>query len=336
MRIGIIGVGYWGPNLVRNFSEIEESDVVCVCDINELRLEYIKQQWPEIKMTGNYKEILEDNSIDAVVVATPVETHFEISMAVLNAGKHVFIEKPMTYSSDDNVKLLHLARQKELKIGTGHIFIYHPAVIQMKEILKEKKIGRPFYAYSTRMNPAPSHGNVEVIWDLAVHDVSIALYLWGMEPDRVRASGRNFVHEDRIDVATLELYFPDDTMTYHHVGWLTSSKERCFFVAGNSGSMKFDDTLDEKLRIIGTALDTRSNTDAQKGHIFYSSGKIDVPKLSDAEPLKKECEDFIHAILRDRPMVSDGLLGHSVVQVLEAASLSVRNGGKIITLDEEL
>jgi predicted dehydrogenase len=336
IRIGIIGVGYWGPNLVRNFSEIEESELVWVCDLSEPRLEYISRKWPGINTTKNYEDILGDSSIDAVVIATPVETHFDIAMAALNAGKHVFIEKPMTYRAEEDMALLQLAEKKGLKIGTGHIFIYHPAVIKMRDIIKEQKIGKPYYAYSIRMNPAPSHGNVEVIWDLAVHDVSIALYLWDQIPKKVRASGDAFAHDGRVDVATIELYFSDNTMSYHHVGWLTSAKERSFFLAGSKGSMKFDDTLDEKLQITGPAVDTRKDVSAQKGHIFYAPGKTEVAKLSNDEPLKKECEDFVHAVLNGRLMESDGFLGHSVVRVLEAASFSVSNGGEMIVLKKEL
>lgn len=336
VKIGIIGVGYWGPNLVRNYSEIDECDLLWVCDLSEDRLEYISRKWPGVNTTKNYHEMLEDSSIDAVVIATPVETHFDIAMAALNAGKHVFIEKPMTYRAEEDMALLQLAEKKGLKIGTGHIYIYHPAVIKMKDIIKEQKIGKPYYAYSIRMNPAPSHGNVEVIWDLAVHDVSIALYLWDQIPVKVRASGGTFAHDGRVDVATIELYFSDNTMTYHHVGWLTSAKERSFFLAGTKGSMKFDDTLDEKLQITGPAVDTRKDVDAQKGHIFYAPGKTEVAKLSNDEPLKKECEDFVHAVLNGGLMESDGFLGHSVVRVLEAASFSVSNGGEMIVLKKEL
>lgn len=336
MGIGVIGVGYWGPNLVRNYSEIEDCNLKWVCDLSEPRREYIHQQWPDMKLTDDYQDILNDEAVDAVVVATPVETHFDIAMAVLNAGKHLFVEKPMTASSEDDLKLLDLAERQGLKIGTGHIYIYHPAVIKMREIIREQKIGRPYYAYSIRMNPAPSHGNVEVIWDLAVHDISIALYLWDQIPVRVRASGGAFAHDSRVDVATIELYFSDNTMTYHHVGWLTSDRERSFFLAGTKGSMKFDDTLDEKLQITGPAVDTRKDVSAQTGHIFYAPGKTEVAKLSNDEPLKKECEDFVHVVLNGGLMESDGLLGHSVVRILEAASFSVSNGGEMVVLKKGL
>jgi len=335
IRLGQVGAGYWGPNLVRNFSQIEECDLVWVCDTREARLTYIGETWPDIKLTKNYSDLLEDNSIDAVIIATPVETHYEFAMAALNSGKHVFIEKPMTYSDSDDTRLLDLAKQKTLKIGTGHIFVYHPAVNKMKEILRNHKIGNPYYAYSTRMNPAPSHGNVEVIWDLAVHDVSIALFLWDQKPVRVRASGGTFAHDDRMDVATVELYFPDGTMSYHHVGWLTSAKERCFFLAGTHGSMKFDDMLDRKLTITGPAIDTRKDETAQAGRIYYAPGRTEVVELSNAEPLRTECEDFIRCIRNSGVMRSDGILGHSVVQVLEAASISARNHGKMIAVNGE-
>jgi len=333
IRVGVIGAGYWGPNLVRNFVEIDGSELIYVCDLSKARREHINSQWPNIKTTADYSEVLSDKSIDAVVIATPVETHFDIAMKVLKAGKHVFIEKPMTYSNIDDGKLLGLAEQLNLIIGTGHIYIYHPAVNKMKELLQEQKIGKPYYAYSTRMNPAPSHGNVEVIWDLAVHDVSIALFLWDQNPVKVRASGGAFAHDGRIDVATVELYFADGTMTYHHVGWLTSAKERHFFLAGTKGSIKFDDMSNQKLLITGPVIDTRKNEAAQTGHIYYAPGKTEAVELPIEEPLRKECEDFIRSVSNGGVMKSDGKLGHSVVKVLEIATVSARNGGQMVSME---
>ena len=336
VRVGIIGVGYWGPNLVRNYCEIESCDLKWVCDLSQDRREYIRQQWPDIKLTDDYQDILNDESVDAVVIATPVETHFEIGRSVLEAGKHTFIEKPMTSKGEEGLELVRMAEKAGLKMGTGHIFLYHPAVVKMKEVLSRGKIGDLFYAHSTRMNPAPSHGNVDVIWDLAVHDVSSALYLWGKAPVKVRAGGGRFAHGDRVDAAFIELHFADETISYHHVGWLTSAKERNFFLAGENGSVRFDDMQDEKLKIIGPAVDTRLDSSAQRGHIFYAPGEVEVPELPVAEPLKKECLDFIHCVSGDSSMISDGEFGHSVVRVLEAASLSLSNGGEMVVLKKEL
>lgn len=332
VRIGIIGVGYWGPNLVRNFSEIEQVDVAFCCDLNTDRLEYIGGKFPNIKLTTNYADILEDRAVDAVVIVTPVETHFKITEAALKAGKHVFIEKPMTLRSEEADVLVKIAEDLKLKIGTGHIFVSHPAVIEMKKIINSHRIGRSYYAYSVRMNPAPSHGNVDVIWDLAVHDISIALYLWEQMPVQVRASGGKFTHGNQTDAATIELYFSNGTLTYHHVGWLTSTKERTFFLAAEKGSMIFSDTISDKLKIIGPPVDTRFDATAQKGDIFYSQGKIEIPKLLKTEPLKKECQDFINSILGNGDMASNGAFGYEVVKVLEAASLSLKNNSLKINL----
>jgi predicted dehydrogenase len=336
VKIAVIGVGYWGPNLIRTFSELDESEVVFACDMNSPRLEYVNHRWPAVKTTNDYEEMLNDESIEAIAIATPLQTHFEIAESCLRAGKHVFIEKPMVCSSDQAMRLVDLAEIRGLKIGTGHIFVYHPAVVEMKEVLFRNKIGARFYAHSIRMNPAPSHATVDVIWDLAVHDASIALYLFGHEPTHVRASGGAFAHGERADVATIELYFPDGTLSYHHVGWLTSAKERLFFVAGETGSMTFDDTKDQKLRIVGPAVDTRADAGAQSGHIFYAPGEVEAIQLSNAEPLKSECEDFVQAVLNEKTMVSNGLFGHSVVKILEAASASISNEAKIVALEEKV
>lgn len=334
VKIGVIGAGYWGPNLIRNFSEIDQSRVVSVCDVSDPRLEYITGKFPDLRTTNDYQDILKDNSIDAVVIATPLETHFEIAKAVLEAGKHVFIEKPMTCNPNQAMELVDMALARSLKIGTGHIFVYHPAVVKMKEMLSRQRLSTLFYAYSTRMNPAPSHGNVDVIWDLAVHDISIVLYLIDSEPSRVRASGGAFAHSDRVDVATIELYFPDGILTYHHVGWLTSAKERSFFLAGEGGSIKFDDTKDRKLEFVGPAVDTRLDSSAQAGDIFYAPGKTEVVQLPDYEPLKSECENFIQAVLNRKVMTSDGLFGHAVVRILEAASHSISNDRETVVLEK--
>ena len=331
--IGIIGVGYWGPNLVRNFMEIEECDLLWVCDLSRDRLDYISGMFPGVGVTQDYGDILGDARVDAVVVATPVETHFEVAKAVLAAGKHAFIEKPMTARADEGLELVRMAEKARLKMGTGHIFLYHPAVVKMKEVLRRGKVGDLCYCHSTRMNPSPSHGNVDVVWDLAVHDISIALYLWGKIPVRVRADGRKFMHGDRFDAAMLELHFLDGSIAYHHVGWLTSAKERCFFLAGKNGSMRFDDMGDEKLKIVGPAVDTRLDASAQKGHICYAPGEIAVPHLPPAEPLKKECLAFLQSIMLGQPMVSDGAFGQGVVQVLEAVSHSLKRDGEMVALE---
>lgn len=327
VRIGIIGVGYWGPNLVRNFSQIEESEVVWVSDLSDDRLEYISGLHPDVRTTKNFEDILKDKSIDAVVVATPLETHFDVARRVIDAGKHIFIEKPMTRTSSEAAFLVRQAEKQNIKIGTGHIFVYHPAITKLKEVLSEQQIGIPCYAHSSRMNPVPSHGNVDVIWDLAVHDISITLYLWGRIPERVRASGGRFVHGDRTDTAMLELYFPDGTFAYHHVGWLCSEKVRSFFIGGQRGSVVFDDTAKDKIRVVGSAVDSRLDAAAQKGHIAYNTGEVRVIELAhDEEPLKRECSNFIRTIQNRERMISDGQFGTEVVLVLEAASRSIESG----------
>ncbi len=333
VRIGIIGVGYWGPNLVRNFNEIPECDLLWVCDARQERLDYVNEKWPSLRTTIKHEDVITDENVDAVVLATPIESHAGLARLILERGKHLFIEKPMTDRSDDAQQLVDSAKKQRLQIATGHIFVYHPAITAMKKILAEKRMGACYYGYSVRMNPAPSHGNVDVIWDLAVHDVSIALYLWNAMPVRVRASGSRFAHGARSDAANLELHFDDGTCVYHHVGWLTSARERTFFLACESGSMKFDDMAEDKLLVTGPAVDTRLDASAQRGHIFYAAGKIESVKLPPVEPLRAECEQFINAVKNNMPVTSDGRFGHAVVSVLEAASASIEQKGKFIELE---
>jgi len=335
--IAIVGAGYWGPNLIRNFNNLDDCRIQWVCDRKPGRLSYVHQKWPDISLTENYDEAIKDSNVDAVIIATPVSTHFKLGISALKAGKNVFVEKPLALNSEQAQSIAELADQRELILATGHIFVYHPAVTAMKDTINRDGIGELCYAESGRVNLAPPASEVNVIWDLAVHDVSILLYLWGQEPVEVRAYGQNFQHSSLVDVAFIYLRFNDGTVAHHHVSWMCPDKVRRFFVSGTKGSMVFDETtVDGKLRIVDKGIDTRTNQrDDEIKELYYKPGKIVSPSLPNDEPLRVECQHFIDCI-RDRSAPkADGHAGLAVVRVLEAAERSIESGSEPIQINSE-
>jgi len=334
IEIAIIGAGYWGPNLIRNFNNLSDCNIRWVCDKKSGRLLYVQQKWPNISTTENFDEVMKDSNVTAVIIATPVSTHFNLGMSALKAGKHVFIEKPLAMTKRQAKKLVELAEQKKLVLATGHIFVYHPAITAMMNIINQGGIGRLCYAESGRVNLGPPASEVNVIWDLAVHDVSILLYLWKQLPVEVRAYGNNFLHSTLIDASFLFLRFEDNSMSHHHVSWMSPKKTRRFFIAGTKGSLIFNDTAtDGKLKIIDQGIDSRINlTDDDVKELYYKPGKIITSKLSDDEPLFLECQHFLECIKNGITPKVDGNAGLAVVNVLEAACRSIKEGSKAISL----
>lgn len=332
--IAIVGAGYWGPNLIRNFDSLADCQVRWVCDRKPGRLHYVHQRWPHIPLTKDYGELLKDPAVDAVVIATPVSTHYALAAAALEAGKHVFVEKPLGATSAQAQSIAELADHKGQVLATGHIFVYHPAVAAMKATIEQGSIGQPCYAESGRVNLGPPASEVDVIWDLAVHDVSILLYLWEQEPTEVTAYGSRFLHPTLIDVAFLYLRFADGSMAQHHVSWLSPEKVRRFFVAGTEGSLKFDDTTtDGKLRVIDQGVDSRIGLkDDEVKDLYYRPGQVIVPELPNDEPLRLECLHFLDCIRDGHRPRANGRAGLAVVRVLEAAERSITEGSQPIPL----
>ena len=333
LGVATVGAGYWGPNLIRNFDSLTDCQVRWVCDKKPGRLRYVHERWPHIPLTEDYGEALKDPTVDAVVIATPVTTHHALATAALEAGKHVFVEKPLAATSEQAQRIVELADRQERVLATGHIFVYHPAVAAMKAAIEQGDIGQPCYAESGRVNLGPPASEVDVIWDLAVHDVSILLYLWDQEPAEVIAYGRRFLHPTLTDVAFLYLRFADGSMAQHHVSWLSPEKVRRFFVAGTDGSLKFDDTADDKLRVIDQGVDSRIGLeDDEVKELYYRPGEITVPELSDDEPLRVECEHFLDCVRSGHRPRADGRAGLAVVRILEAAARSIAEGSRPIPL----
>lgn len=330
--IAIVGAGYWGPNLIRNFNNLRDCRIKWICDKKSGRLRYVHQKWPNISLTEYYEEVIKDQSVDAVIIATPVSTHYPLGIAALKAGKHVFIEKPLAKNTKQAEAILNLAEQKRLVLATGHIFVYHPAVTAMKNIISQDGIGDLCYAESARVNLGPPNSEVDVIWDLAVHDISILYYLWGKEPIEVRAHGLNFLHSTLIDVSFIYLRFDDNSISHHHVSWMSPEKVRRFFIAGTKGSLIFDDTVtDSKLRLIDQGIDSRVNLkDDEIKELYYKPGKIITPKLSIDEPLYLECKHFLDCMRNGNRPKADGYAGLLAVSVLQAAECSINKDSKPI------
>lgn len=236
IKVAIIGAGYWGPNLIRNFNEIEESRIVWVCDQKPGRRDYVIRTFPGIPVTDDLDRVLSDRAVDAVVVATPVSTHRKIALAALQAGKHVWVEKPLADSVSGAKEIVQEAEKRGLILATDHLFVYNPAIAKVKEIIAQNGIGDLCYAESGRINLGPPASEVDVLWDLATHDLAITFYLWDKEPVEVVAYGRRFNHPRLIDVAFVHLHFDDGSIATHHVSWLCPEKTRRYFVAGKRGA----------------------------------------------------------------------------------------------------
>jgi predicted dehydrogenase len=334
INIAVVGAGYWGPNLIRNFNAIDGCRVVWVCDQKSGRRQYIKERFPGTPLTDDLNKVLKDESVDAVVVATPVSTHKEIAISALVAGKHVWVEKPLADSVSGAKEIVQEAEKRGLILATDHLFVYNPAIAKAKEIIAQNGIGDLCYAESGRINLGPPASEVDVLWDLATHDLAITFYLWDKEPIEVVAYGRRFNHPRLIDVAFVHLHFDDGSIATHHVSWLCPEKTRRYFVAGKKGSLIFDDTQNQrKLRFIDQGVDSRIHAkDDEVKELYYSPGEVRFPDLDRVEPLRAACSDFLASIRDGQRPRSDGKAGLAVVKMLEAAERSIAEGSRPIKL----
>lgn len=333
VSVAVIGVGYWGPNLVRNLANLPECHVRWVCDRKLGRLQLMKQRYPQIRVTEDANRVLEDPSVDAVMIATPVSTHAKLALAAIRAGKHLFIEKPLALTSREAEEIVTAADQAKRVLAVGHVFVFNPAVDRMNKMIRNGEIGELCYAESSRVNLGPPASEVDVIWDLAVHDVSIVWSIWHELPVEVVAFGGRYVHPTLIDVAFLNLRFSNGSMASHHVSWLSPEKVRRFFVAGTKGSLIFDDTASPKLRVFDKGVDSRIGlTEDDVRELYYKPGEIIVPELANDEPLSLECMHFLDCVREGARPRADGSAGLAVVKVLEAAKRSLAQGSTPVPL----
>ena len=327
--IGIIGCGYWGPNLVRNFHGLPNARVVTVSDLRPGRLEFIRENYPDIETVDDHRVIIDDPRIDAVVVVTPVTTHREIAEQALRAGKHVFVEKPMAHTAADAWALVELAEKMGKVLAVGHIFQFAPGVRRIAHDLAAGRLGNVFHITATRINLGPPKTTVDVVWDLAPHDLSIVLHLLEEMPDSIVATGSSYQWEGFIDNAHINLGFPSGATAHIHVSWLSSNKTRLVQVFGENGTIVYDEmlALDGKVKSYDRGIDNRINAkDTDKVQLGYSTGDIHVLALEQHEPLRMECAEFVRAVRSGGPIVNDGVMGARVVELLERISAQIANG----------
>ncbi len=334
-RIGVIGAGYWGPNLIRNFAEMDEVELVAVADRDADRLAGVLKRYPSVRGESDGAAILADDSIEAVVIVTPAETHHAIAKRALEAGKHVLVEKPLTMKTDEARDLIALADQKKLVLMTGHTFEYNPAVRHLKKIVRSDDFGGIRYIYATRVNLGVFRAGINAMWNLAPHDLSIVFYLLEEEPIAVRALGQSFLKPGIEDVVFLYLEFPSGKIAHVHVSWLDPSKVRRVTVVGGKKMAIYDDLdSEQKLKIYDRGFDSVLFEEGgiRDYQVRLRGGDIHAPKIEGTEPLRVECAHFIECIRDGKTPLSDGRSGLRVVAGLEAAAESLANGGKRVLI----
>lgn len=334
ISIGVIGYGYWGPNLVRNFMTNPGTRVVCVCDRAPARLEKVKALYPSVKITSLPEELIADSSIDAVVIATPVAGHFDLAMAALKAGKHVFVEKPMTTTSVHALQLIEEAARRKLTLLVDHTFVYTGVVRKMRELIKAPSFGHPSYFDSTRVNLGLFQHDVNVLWDLAVHDLSIMAYVLDAKPVAVSATGHSHVAGQPENVAFLTVLFASDLIAHVNVSWLSPVKVRKTLIGGSKQMIVYDDLeTSEKLKVYDKGITvTDTPDDIHKLLISYRTGDLWSPKINDTEGLQVEASHFASCINGLEQPLTGGEQGLEIVRILEAANVSMRNRGAPVDL----
>jgi len=330
VRIGVIGCGYWGPNLIRNFFSLPESEVVIVADIDPDRLEHIQRLYPQIQVTEDYRHIFPLN-LDAAVIATPPATHYLIAKDCLAHGLHTYVEKPLTLNSQDCQTLIETASKQGLKLMVGHTFEYNLAVRKIKQIIQSGELGHIYYLHAVRVNLGLFQPETNVLWDLAPHDISILLYLLDQSPICVQAIGEDCIFQDKHDIAYLHLKFPDKVNAHIHMSWLDPRKVRRITVVGSQKMLVYDDIESlEKIKIFDRGVDKPPHTDTFGDfQCSYRYGDITIPFIQFTEPLRIECQHFVDCI-QDSEMrpLSCGEQGLEVVRILEAAQRSLESQGQ--------
>jgi predicted dehydrogenase len=335
INIGVIGYGYWGPNLVRNFAETPGANIAAVADLDAAKLATVQRRYPAVPTTRDFRQLLMDPSIDAIAVATPVHTHFEFGLAALRAGKHVWMEKPMTETSAQAQQLVDEADRRGLTLLVDHTFVYTGAVCKMGEIIKGGELGRIYYYDSIRVNLGLFQRDVSVISDLAVHDFSILDYLLEEHPVAVSASGTNHFPGTPENLAYITLFYESGTIAHVNVSWLAPVKVRQVLVGGSKKMITYDDLEpSEKVKVYDKGVHFTDDPDKiAEMRVGYRTGDMWAPRLGVTEALRIEGEHFVECIERGRTPRTDGRLGMRVVQLVEAACRSMRRKGETVYME---
>jgi predicted dehydrogenase len=331
--IGVVGLGYWGPNWVRNLHQLRQARRVVACDLDAKRRDHVSGLYAGVEGSSSLDELLRDSEIEGLVIATPVSTHFPLAKKALMAGKSVLVEKPLAMSSAQAAELVRIARDNGRVLMVGHTFEYSAPVLKMRDIIESGELGDMFYLSSIRANLGLIQHDVNVAWDLATHDISIILMLMGGRiPEAVSCQGQSHYKKGIEDVAMLSLHFPRNVIAFIHVSWLDPNKIRRTTLVGSKKMLVYDDlALQEKIRIYDKGVDVAPYYDTFGEFQFsYRYGNVMIPRIDESEPLKLECEHFVDCIRNGETPRTDGLSGLRVVSVLEAANLSLKNGGAMV------
>jgi predicted dehydrogenase len=330
LRFGVIGYGYWGPNVVRNLRGLESTKVVAVCDQSEAAIGRAKQAYPDVRVTTDSRDLLAATDIDAIAVITPVWTHFELARTALENGKHVFVEKPFTATSSQAEELIELAQRKNLQIMVDHTFLFTGAVRKIKQLVDDNTLGKLFYYDSTRVNLGLFQHDVDVLWDLAPHDLSIVDHLIGKSPEAIVATGEKHLN-GLTDIAFLTAYYPDNVIAHVNVNWLSPVKVRTTLIGGEKKMVVWNDLeADEKIKVYDRGVQMNSREGVYKLLVSYRSGDMWAPKIEATEALKAELTYFNACLANGETPINDGLAGLRVVRMLEAAQESLSRKGEAV------
>lgn len=321
VNLGLAGLGYWGPNLARNFDDLPGAHLSWLADHDEARLERYAGRYPGARATTSFEDVLADESLDAVVIATPVVTHHELARQALRAGKHVFVEKPLALSSEEAEELVALAGERELVLMPGHLLLYHPAVAKLKALVGSGELGRILYVYGNRQNLGQIRRDENALWSLGAHDLSVVLHLVGEEPIECWARGESFLNEAIEDVVFCYLRFPSGIVAHMHLSWLDPHKMRRMTVVGDSKMAVFDDmAFDRKVTVYDKGTEQRTDT---YGEWVTRTGDISIPKIPNDEPLRLECEHFLALLRGEGDRLDAARAGVAVVRALEQLQASL-------------
>lgn len=335
INIGVVGYGYWGPNLVRNFMETDDFKVTLVADLKPENLAKVQKRYPAIKTTTDMDELLKSPQVDAVAIATPVNTHYDLALKALQAGKHVFLEKPMASNTEQALRLCQEAEKRKLTLFVDHTFIYTGAVRKIKEVVSSGRLGKIYYYDSVRINLGLFQHDVNVMWDLAVHDLCIMDYLLEQRPIAVAATGISHVPNKPENIAYLTCFFEGSLIAHIHVNWLAPVKIRKTLIGGDKQMVVYDDLeVTEKVKIYDKGITVNDNPQSlYKLLVGYRTGDVWTPELDTTEALRYEASCFAECILKKQTPLSDGRAGLRIVHILEAASKSLAEKGRPVDLE---
>jgi predicted dehydrogenase len=331
--VAVVGAGDWGKNHVRTFAQLRGARLVVVCDLDDGRLASVRAQYPGVRVTKRFEDVIREQTVEAVVIASYASQHFEQARQALEAGKHVLVEKPMTLSVTESEALVQTARRAGRCLMVGHLLLYHPAVVKMKALVTSAQVGELFYLYSQRLNLGRVRKDENALWSFGPHDVAVALHLFGIEPEVVTAKGAAYLQPGIVDVVFVTLHFPEKKMAHIHLSWLDPHKTRRMTMVGSRKMVVFDDMEPtDKIRIYDKGVDVRPRAESYEDYLHVRFGDILIPHIPAAEPLRVEAQHFLDCIGTGASPLSDGSHGLQVIRVLAAAQQSLDLDGAPVSV----